>query len=175
MIRKIAIAIVVLIAGLLLYAATKPDSFRVERTASIKAPPERIFPLIEDFKRWDAWSPWEKKDPAMKRTFGVTTSGKGARYAWQGNGEVGKGSMEIAESSPPSRLTIKLDFIEPFEGHNIVDFTLEPRGGSTIVTWAMHGPMPFVSKVLSVFCNMDSMIGKEFEAGLASLRAAAEK
>jgi uncharacterized protein YndB with AHSA1/START domain len=175
MLKVIGIIVAITVASLLLFAANKPDSFRVERSVSVKAPPERVFEFIHDFKRWDAWSPWEKKDPAMKRNYGITTSGKGARYAWAGNGEVGKGSMEIAESSPPSRLTIKLDFIEPFEGHNIVDFTLVPRGSSTTVTWAMHGPMPYVSKVLSIFCNMDSMIGKEFEAGLASLKAIVER
>lgn len=175
MLKKIAIIVVVLIAAILIFAATRPDDFRVQRAASIKAPPEKVFALINDFNRWGAWSPWEKKDPAMKRTFGAATSGKGAKYAWEGNKDVGKGSMEIAESSPSSKVTIKLDFIEPFEGHNIVDFTLEPKGDSTNVTWSMHGPMPFISKVISVFCNMDSMIGKDFEAGLANLKAAAEK
>ena len=175
MFKIIGIVIAVLIAGVLIFAATKPDSFRVERSAGIKAPPEKIFAILNDFQKWGSWSPWEKKDPAMKRTFGATTSGKGAQYAWEGNKDVGKGSMEITESSPSSRLTIKLDFIEPFEGHNIVDFTLEPKGVSTSVTWTMHGPMPFISKVISVFCSMDSMIGKDFEAGLTSLRAVAEK
>jgi uncharacterized protein YndB with AHSA1/START domain len=175
MFKKIAIAIVVLIAAVLIFAATRPDTFRVERSASIKAPPEKIFAILNDFQKWGSWSPWEKKDPAMKRTFGATTSGKGARYAWDGNKDVGKGSMEIAESSPPSALTIKLDFIEPFEGHNIVDFALEPKGDSTNVTWILHGPMPFISKVISVFCSMDSMIGKDFEAGLANLKAVAEQ
>jgi len=175
MIKKIVIVIVLLIAGILILAATKPDTFRVQRAASIKAPPEKVFAILNDFQKWGAWSPWEKKDPAMKRTFGATTSGKGAKYAWDGNKDVGKGSMEIAVSSPSSKLTIKLDFIEPFEGHNIVDFTLEPKGDSTTVSWNIHGPMPFVSKVISVFCSMDSMIGKDFEAGLANLKTAAEK
>ena len=175
MLKTVSIIIAVLIAGVLILAATKPDTFRVQRAASIKAPPEKVFALINDFNRWGAWSPWEKKDPAMKRTFGATTSGKGAVYAWEGNKDVGKGSMEIAESSPSSRLKIKLDFIEPFEGHNIVDFTLEPKGDSTTVSWNIHGPMPFVSKVISVFCSMDSMIGKDFEAGLSNLKAVAEK
>jgi len=175
MIKKIAIVIVLLIAGVLIFAATKPDTFRVQRSAGIKAPPEKVFAILNDFQKWGSWSPWEKKDPAMKRTWGAVTSGKGAKYAWEGNSDVGKGSMEIAESSPSSRLTIKLDFIEPFEGHNIVDFTLEPKGDATNVTWTMHGPMPFISKVISVFCNMDSMIGKDFEAGLANLKAVAEK
>ena len=175
MLKIIGLIIAVLIAGVLVLAATKPDTFRVQRAASIKAPPEKVFAILNDFQKWGAWSPWEKKDPAMKRTFGATTSGKGAKYAWEGNKDVGKGSMEIAESSPSSRLTIKLDFIEPFEGHNIVDFTLEPKGDSTTVSWNIHGPMPFVSKVISVFCSMDSMIGKDFETGLASLKAVAEK
>ena len=175
MLKIIGLIIAVLIAGVLVLAATKPDTFRVQRAASIKAPPEKVFAILNDFQKWGSWSPWEKKDPAMKRTFGAVTSGKGAKYAWEGNKDVGKGSMEITESSPSSRLTIKLDFIEPFEGHNIVDFTLEPKGDSTTVSWNIHGPMPFVSKVISVFCSMDSMIGKDFEAGLANLKAAAEK
>ena len=175
MLKIIGLIIAVLIAGVLVLAATKPDTFRVQRAASIKAPPEKVFAILNDFQKWGAWSPWEKKDPAMKRTFGATTSGKGAKYAWEGNKDVGKGSMEIAESSPSSRLTIKLDFIEPFEGHNIVDFTLEPKGDSTTVSWNIHGPMPFVSKVISIFCDMDGMIGEDFATGLASMKAAAEK
>ena len=175
MIKKIAIAIAVLIAGILGFAATKPDTFRVQRAAGIKAPPEKVFALINDFKRWDAWSPWEKKDPAMKRTWGAVTSGKGALYAWDGNSEVGKGSMEIAESVPSSRVALKLDFEKPFEAHNIVTFTLEPKGDVTNVTWAMQGPAPFLTKVIQVFCDMDSMVGKDFEAGLTSMKAVAEK
>ena len=175
MIKKIAIVVAVLIAGILGFAATKPDTFRVQRAAAIKAPPEKVFALINDFKRWDAWSPWEKKDPAMKRTWGAVTSGKGAKYAWDGNSEVGQGSMEITESVPSSKITLKLDFVKPFEGHSIVEFTLEPKGDVTNVTWAMHGPMPYLSKVVSIFCSMDSMIGKDYEAGLANMKAAAEK
>jgi carbon monoxide dehydrogenase subunit G len=176
MFKKIAIAAVVLIAALLGYAATRPDSFRVERSASIKAPPEKVFAFINDLRRWDSWSPWEKKDPAMKRTFGSdTTSGKGATYAWEGNSDVGQGRMEIAESVPPSKVRIKLDFVKPFEAHNLVDFTLEPKGEATHVTWAMHGPSPYISKLIGVFVSMDSMIGKDFEAGLAGLKAVAEK
>ena len=175
MLKTIALVIVVAIAGVLIFAATKPDTFAVQRSTSIKAPPDRIFPLINDFKRWDAWSPWEKKDPAMKRSYGPATSGKGAHYAWEGNNDVGQGSMDITESVPPSKVALKLDFVKPFEGHNVVEFTLVPRGGSTDVTWSMSGPAPFMSKVMQVFVNMDRMIGKDFEAGLASLKAAAEK
>ncbi|HMH19269.1 MAG TPA: SRPBCC family protein [Burkholderiales bacterium] len=174
MLKTIAIAVVVLIATVLVFAATKPDTFSVERSTSIKAPPEKIFPLLNDFRRWDAWSPWEKKDPAMKRTYSAQTSGKGAEYAWEGNKDVGQGRMEIAESAPPSRVAIKLDFLKPFETHNRVEFTLEPKGDSTSVTWAMQGPAPYVSKLMQVFVSMDKLIGKDFETGLANLKAAAE-
>jgi hypothetical protein len=175
MFKMIAIVIGVAITGVLIYAATQPDTFRVQRATTIKAPPESVFPLVNDFRRWDAWSPWEKKDPAMKRTFGTATSGKGAVYGWQGNKDVGQGRMEIAESVALSNVTIKLDFVEPWEAHNIVEFTLHPQGETTNITWAMHGPMPYVSKLMSIFMDMDRMIGKDFEAGLANLKAVAEK
>ena len=143
MLKKIALVFVVLIAAVLIFAATKPDIFRVQRVAAIKAPPDKIFPLINDFKQWGAWSPWEKKDPAMKRTFGAVTSGKGAAYAWEGNKDVGSGSMEITESVAPSKVGLKLDFLKPFEAHNTVEFTLAPAGDVTNVTWAMQGPTPY--------------------------------
>lgn len=175
MIKIIAVVVVALIAGVLIFAATKPDTFRVQRAASIKAPPEKVFALINDFNRWGAWSPWEKKDPAMKRNFGSATSGKGAVYAWEGNKDVGQGRMEIAQSSPPSKVAIKLDFVKPFEAHNVVEFTLEPNGDGTNVTWAMQGDTPYFAKIIHVFVDMDSMVGKDFETGLANLKAAAEK
>ena len=175
MLRKILIAVAVLIAAVLIYAATRPDTFRVERSAAIKAPPEKVFALLDDFRRWDSWSPWENKDPAMRRTFGGDSkSGTGATYAWEGNSDVGQGRMEIAESVPPSKLRIKLDFVKPFEAHNVVDFTLDPKGETTHVTWAIHGPSPYISKLIGIFCSMDSMIGKDFEAGLAGLKTVAE-
>jgi carbon monoxide dehydrogenase subunit G len=175
MLKKIAIIVGVLVVALLAYAASRPDSFRVERAVRIQAPPEKIFPFINDLDRWSAWSPYEKKDSAMKRTVGGAPEGKGAVYAWEGNREIGKGRMEITESSPPSRVTMKLDFIEPFEAHNIVDFTLAPQGDATRVTWAIHGPSPFLSRVIGIFCDMDRMIGKDFETGLANLKAVAER
>jgi uncharacterized protein YndB with AHSA1/START domain len=174
MLKRVAMVVLVLVAAVLLFAATKPDTFRVQRAASIKAPPERIFPLINDFQRWAAWSPWEKKDPAMKRTLGLKTSGTGAAYTWEGNGEVGKGRMEITASSPPSQLTIQLDFERPFETRNSVEFTLAPEGEATSVTWAMEGRTPYFAKIIHLFFDMDSMVGKAFEAGLASLKAIAE-
>jgi uncharacterized protein YndB with AHSA1/START domain len=175
MLKTIAIIIAVLIAGVLIFAATKPDTFRVERSASIKAPPEKIFAILNDFKQWGAWSPWEKKDPAMKRNFGAITAGKGATYGWEGNKEVGTGSMAITESVPSTKLAINLDFLKPFEAHNFAEFTLTPQGDTTQVTWAMHGPANFMTKVIHVFMNMDKMVGPDFEAGLANLKAAAEK
>jgi uncharacterized protein YndB with AHSA1/START domain len=175
MLKTIAIVVVVLIAGVLVFAATRPDAFRVERSVSIKAPPEKIYPYFDDFNRWAVWSPWEKLDPAMKRTFSGAPSGKGSVYAWQGNSKVGEGRMEILESSPSKKLLIKLDFIKPFEGHNTAEYTLTPSGDTTQVTWAMYGPSTYVTKLMGVFVSMDSMIGKDFEAGLANLKAAAEK
>ena len=174
MLKTIAIIAVVLIAAILGYAMTVPDNFRVQRTTSIKAPPEKIFPLINDFHRWGSWSPWEKMDPEMKRTYSGAASGKGAAYAWQGNSKVGEGRMEIADTSPPSKVTIKLDFMKPFEAHNTAEFTLEPKGDSTNVTWAMYGPSEFITKVMGVFVSMDKMVGKDFETGLANLKAVAE-
>ncbi len=175
MLKIIAIVVVVLVVALLIFAATKPDTFRVQRSASIKAPPEKLFPLINDLHSWGAWSPWEKMDPAMKRTYSGAASGKGAVYEWEGNHNVGKGRMEITDTSSPSRVTIKLDFIKPFEGHNIAEFTLDAKGDSTNVTWAMHGPTPYMAKVIHIFFSMDSMVGKQFEAGLANMKTLAEK
>lgn len=175
MFKTIAIVIIVLVCAMLIFAATKPDTFHVQRSASIKAPPEKIFALINDLHSWGAWSPWETKDPAMKRTHGGAPNGKGAVYEWDGNNEVGKGRMEITESTPPTKVAIKLDFIKPIEGHNIAEFTLEPARESTNVTWTMDGPAPFISKLMQVFISMDKMIGSEFEVGLANMKTAAEK
>jgi uncharacterized protein YndB with AHSA1/START domain len=175
MLKTILIVIVVLIAGVLAFALTKPDTFTVQRTASIKAPPEKIFAVLNDFHRWPEWSPWEKLDPAMKRTQSGATSGKGAVYAWEGNSKVGAGRMEILDAASPSKVEIKLDFIRPFEGHNTTTFTVQPQGDATQVNWTMTGPTPYVSKLMQVFVSMDSMIGKDFESGLANLKALAEK
>jgi uncharacterized protein YndB with AHSA1/START domain len=175
MLKKIAVVVVVIVVGILAFAATRPDSFRVVRSATIKAPPDKIYPLLADFHRWSAWSPWEKLDPAMKRTFSGAPSGKGAVYAWEGDSKVGAGRMEITDVSPPSNLAIKLDFLKPIEGHDVTLFTLEPTGEVTKVTWDMSGQSPYMSKVMGVFVSMDSLVGKDFETGLSNLRAAAEK
>ena len=175
MFKKIALVVVVLVVALLAYAATRPDTLHVQRAATVKAPPEAIFPLISDFHRWTAWSPYEKRDPAMKRTYSGAAQGKGAVYEWEGNSEVGQGRMEITDTSDPSRVTIKLDFMKPFEGPNVAEFALVPQGGTTNVTWSMEGPTPYLGKLIGVFMNMDTMIGKDFETGLANLKTIAEK
>jgi uncharacterized protein YndB with AHSA1/START domain len=175
MIKTLLMGIAVAVLGLLGYASTRPDTFTVERSATIQAPPDRIYAHLADFHRWSAWSPWENRDPAMKRSFSGAASGQGAVYAWEGNKEVGSGRMEIRSARPASSVDIQLDFLAPFEAHNTATFTLVPENGATAVTWTLHGPMPFLSKVLSVFVSMDQMIGKDFEAGLANLKTAAEK
>jgi uncharacterized protein YndB with AHSA1/START domain len=171
----IAVVLAIAIAVVLILAATKPDEFRVERAAVVQAPPEKIFSLIDDFHQWRTWSPWEERDPALKRAYEGAGRGRGAVYAWDGNRNVGAGRMEILSATSPSTIVIKLDFIKPFEGHNTAEFTMAPRDGATDVIWAMHGPAPFMSKLMQVFMNMDRMIGKDFEAGLANLKKAAER
>jgi uncharacterized protein YndB with AHSA1/START domain len=171
----VAVILVVAIAGVLAYATTKPDTFRVQRSASIKAPPEAIFPLISDFRAWGSWSPYEHKDPAMKKTYSGAPTGKGAVYEWDGDKNVGKGRIEIADTSPPSRIVLNLDMIKPIEAHNVVEFTLDPRGDTTDVIWAMNGQVPYIAKIMHVFMDVDRMVGNDFEAGLASLKRAAVK
>ena len=175
MLAAILVVVFVLIVAMLGYASMRPDTFRVQRSIDIQAPPEAVFALIEDFHRWPAWSPWEKMDPAIKRSHSGAASGKGAVYAWNGNKKVGEGRMEITECETPSRIAIKLDFYKPFEAHNTAEFTLRAEGGTTSVTWAMHGPNLFIGKLMSLVVSMDQMIGKDFETGLANMKAAAEQ
>ena len=175
MLKTLAIVILLAILGILAFALTRPDTFSVQRTTTIRAPADKVFALINDFHRWGEWSPWEKLDPEMKRTFSGAPAGVGTVYEWTGNSKVGAGRMEILKTAPASKLDIKLDFVKPFEGHNIAEFTLTPKGDDTEVLWVMHGPAPFVSKLMGVFVSMDSMIGKDFEAGLANMKAVAEK
>lgn len=175
--RKLAIAagiVAAAILGLLAYAAIQPDEFRVARTASIKAPPERIHPLVEDLRRHREWSPWEKKDPGMKRTYTGSSAGKGAVYEWDGNNEIGAGRITIAESSP-QRVVFDMHFLRPFDSRSTAEISLQPRGEATEVTWSMYGPQLFVGKVMGLFFNMDAMIGGEFEKGLATLKTVTER
>ena len=174
MLKITAIVIALLIVAMLVYAATKPDNFRVERSVSIKAPAEKIFPLINDFHQWDAWTPYNK-DPAMKKTFGGAPSGVGSTYAWEGNRQVGQGDIDISASTQPNKVALNLHMIKPFEANNKVEFTLQTKGDVTDVTWAMEGKQIYIGKVMGIFMSMDSMVGKDFEAGLEKLKTVAEK
>ena len=171
----IAVILAIAIAAVLILAATKPTTLRVQRSVSINAPPERIFSLISDFHQWVTWSPYEQKDPAMKRSYSGAENGKGAVYAWDGDKNVGSGRMEILDVTSPQKIVIKLDFFKPFEGHNTAEFTMLPQGDGTHVTWLMHGPANFMSRLIQVFMNLDNLIGKDFEAGLANLKTITEK
>jgi hypothetical protein len=175
MLGTVAIVIGVLVAGLLAYAATRPDTFEVKRTGHIQAPADRIFPLIADFHNWARWSPWEKLDPAMTKTYSGAASGKGAIYQWAGNSQAGEGRMEIMEASAPSLVRIKLDFLKPFKAQNTAEFTLRnTHAEAAEVTWTMRGSRPYMLKVMSIFVSMDKMLGKSFEEGLANLKGNVE-
>ncbi len=173
--KIVGAVLLVAVAAILVYASTRPDSFRVERSAAMNAPPEKIFPYIDGLKRWTEWSPYEGRDPGMKRVYSGAESGKGAVYEWDGNDNVGKGRMEIVDSKSPNKVVIKLDFLKPFEGHNTAELTVQPKGGQTIVTWAMYGPSTFMTKLVGTFMDMDDMIGRDFAAGLAKLKTIVEK
>jgi len=172
----IAGAIVVAVTAVLAYAATKPDTFRVERALDISAPPEKIYAILTDLKRSVEWSPYEKKDPDMNRSYSGMPAGKGAIYEWDGDSNVGAGRIEIADVSVPDRVTMTLDMIRPFTANNVVDYTMKPNGnGATKVTWAMHGPMPYMAKVMGTFFDVDKMVGTDFEVGLRNLKTYAER
>jgi hypothetical protein len=173
MIKTIALIAVAALGALLIFAATRPDTFRVERSASIKAPPEKLHGLINDMKVFNTWNPYNLKDPNIKGEYQGPQAGPGAVYRFAGNKDVGKGSIAIVDTSP-SKVTMKLDMLEPFEGHNVVEFVLAPKGDATEVTWAMHGPSPYLGKLMGLVFNMDKMIGRDFEAGLANLKTKAE-
>ena len=171
----IAVVLAIAIAVVLILAATKPDTFAVQRSATVKAPPEKIFPLINDFHQWRNWSPYEDRDPNLKRSYSGAENGRGAVYAWNGDKNVGSGRMEILEASTPSKIAIKLDFFTPFEAHNTAEFTMLPQDDVTRLTWRMHGPAPFMARIMHVFINIDKMVGKDFEIGLANLKRLTEK
>jgi hypothetical protein len=169
----IAAVVILAIAVILVVAATKPDTFRLARSIEVKAPPEKIAPFIEDFRKWSEWSPYEKMGP-MERTFSGAERGKGAQYAWEGEKKVGSGSMEIIEVTP-TRIVISLDFIKPFEAHNLAEFTMEPKGDDTVLTWTMSGPLTYFFKIVHTVFSMDNMVGKDFEVGLVNLKKLAEQ
>lgn len=175
MFKVIGLIVLAAIVVVLVLAAIKPDAFVVQRSININAPPDKVFALVSDFKRWPEWSPWERRDPAMTRTLGAITAGTGATYAWEGNKEVGQGRMEITQAIAPTKVSIALTFIKPFAANNLTDFDLSSEGGQTKINWAMRGDSPYVAKVMQVFVSMDKMVGKDFESGLAQLKVLAEK
>ncbi|MBT9560049.1 MAG: SRPBCC family protein [Myxococcales bacterium] len=162
------------VATVLFSASQKPDTFRYERRTLVNAPPDRVHGLVDDFNAWRDWSPWEGMDPAMNRQFSGTKRGVGAVYEWNGNKKVGRGRMEILDSVSPGHVFIKLDFFSPFEAHNRAEFTFRAVGNQTEVVWAMTGPQPFMSKVMTVVLNLEKLVGKDFEKGLVQLKAKAE-
>jgi hypothetical protein len=170
----VVIVAVVIVIAFVAFVATRPGTFHVDRSTTINAPPDKIFPLINDFHRWAAWSPFEKLDPDMRKTFGGSEQGAGAMYEWEGNNKAGKGRMQIIGSTPPSNVKIQLNFEKPFPSSNLTDFILEPSGDQTKVTWAMTGPSSFMIKAMGIFMSMDKVIGKDFEEGLANLKREAE-
>ncbi len=170
----IAAAVVLLVVVLVVVVATRPADFRITRRLAIAASPASIFPLVNELAKWRGWSPWEKLDPDLKRTYDGPASGEGASYAWAGNSKVGEGRMTITESRPSSLLRIKLEFKKPFEATNTSEFTFESNGSGTVVTWSMNGCNSFMGKAFSLVMNMDKLIGKDFEKGLASLKEIVE-
>ena len=175
MIKIMTAAVAILIAGVLALAASRADTFHVERSIVINAAPEKIFPLINDFHGWTAWSPYEKIDPAMNRRYSGATSGKGSTYEWAGRGKSGAGRMEIMESQAPSKIRIQLEFTVPFNSRNRAEFDMQAQGSATRLTWSMDGPSPFISKLMGVFFNMDRMVGRDFQVGLENIKAIAER
>jgi hypothetical protein len=175
MFKRILIVVVVIIAGFVAFAATRPGSYRVERSIKIDAPAPVVFAQLEDLKAWSAWSPWEAKDPLMKKTFEGATKGVGAGYTWQGNDKVGEGKMTITDSRPPSDLKLRLEFIKPFAAVATTELTVQPESATTSnVTWAMEGTNNLIAKIVGLVMNMDNMIGNDFDKGLAALRQVAE-
>jgi carbon monoxide dehydrogenase subunit G len=175
MLSTILIILAVIVLAVLAFTATRPDDFEVRREADIQAAPSRIFGFLNDFGQWAKWSPWEKMDLEMKKDFSGSAVGKGSVYTWKGNRKVGEGRMEILDSQPSSSVKIDLQFIAPFKAHNQTLFTLVPSDGGTHVIWAMTGKKNFMFKLMGMFMDMDGMVGKDFEKGLASLKMEAEK
>jgi Polyketide cyclase / dehydrase and lipid transport len=174
MIWKILIALVVIVVGLVVVITLQPARYRVSRSTTIAAPAPVVFAQVNDFHRWSAWSPWEKIDPAMKRTYEGSPAGVGASYAWVGSREVGEGRMTIVESRPSDLIQVKLEFVKPFAGTSVAEFSFKPDGERTLVTWSMTGDKNFIAKAIHLVMNMDRMIGDRFDKGLAAMKTVAE-
>lgn len=174
MITNLLIALGVVVVLFLIFVATRPSDFRITRSNSIAAPPDAVFPHVNDLHNWDAWSPWAKRDPAAKRTFEGAAAGPGAVFKWAGNKSIGEGTMTIVDSRSADFIKIRLEFLKPFKATNQAEFDFKPENGRTIVIWSMTGRYNFFSKAFGLFVNMDKMIGGDFEKGLASLKSVAE-
>ncbi|MBY0503683.1 MAG: SRPBCC family protein [Bryobacteraceae bacterium] len=175
MLIKVFGLLAVLFGALAALIATRPADFRLVRTATVNAPPEKVFALVNDFNRWDTWSPWAKLDPAMKKSVGSIVAGTGATYEWSGNSDVGRGKMTILESQPPARVLIRLEFLEPMTATNLTELVLKPEGSGTRVEWIMTGTNNFMAKAFDFFMNMDKTVGADFEKGLKQMKAVAEQ
>ena len=172
---KISLLVIVgLLAALACVIAVQPPEYQVTRSATIQAPANVVFDQINDFHKWEAWSPWGKLDPAMKTTYTGPAAGTGASYAWVGNKDVGEGRMTILESRPTEFVRIRLEFIAPFASVANTEFSVKPEGNSVAVTWMMSGEKNFLSKAMGLVQSMDKMIGPDFERGLAQLKSVAE-
>lgn len=174
MLKTILLVVAAVIAALLVHAAFRPDSFRLARSTTVAAPPEKVFALINDLRQFNTWNPFARKEPSAVITYDSASAGVGGAYSWKGD-KTGEGRMQIVESVPSQRVSAKLDFVKPFEAHNVVDFTIQPQGNGSTVTWAMQGPMPYFFRLVTIFSDMDKTVGGDFDAGLARLKALAEK
>lgn len=174
MLRKIVLALVALVVLAVAFVASRPDHFEVQRSANIEAPPAAVHALVNDFRSWSGWSPWEKLDPSMKKTYSGSGSGTGAVYEWSGNESVGEGRMTIVESVPPERVSIRLEFLKPVPSTADTRFEIAPRGAGSTVTWSMVGHNDFLGKLAGLFIDFESMIGRSYEEGLAALGRIAE-
>lgn len=173
-IDTVLILVALLLVAVLVFAATRPNKFRLRRSVVIAAPAETIYPLIADFRKWALWSPWDNLDPEMKRTYEGAPIGLGAIYTYEGNKTVGAGRMEIVEAQLNRKVAAKLHFIKPFEAHNTAEFILVQQADGTEVTWAMYGPQTFMGRLMGIVLSMERLVGGQFEQGLASLKAVAE-
>lgn len=174
MLKKILIALAVVVLVFVVIVATRPADFRVTRSASFAAPPEAVFAQINNFHNWDAWSPWSKLDPNAKFTFEGPEAGVGAAFAWAGNNQVGEGRMTITESRTNELIRLKMEFLKPMEAISTTEFTFKPEGDQTAVTWTMSGKNNFMAKAVSLFMDCDKLIGDQFEKGLANLKSVVE-
>jgi len=175
MLVKILIGVVVVIAALAVYVAFQPSEFSVSRSASFAAPAPAVFAQVNELKKWEAWSPWQKKDPQAKNSYAGPAAGTGASMSWAGNKEVGEGRMTIVESSPNALVRFKLEFFKPFAATNSAEFSFKEEGGRTALTWSMRGQNNFIGKAMCLVFDMDKMVGGDFEAGLAGIKSIVEK